>query len=70
MRGLVAKYAYGQSHGSAASTLSALGKQILAAAKELDQHVTLPRVSASAGAAAETQAASAAPATGKVNVTA
>jgi len=39
---LMAKYAYAQSHGAAASTLSNLGKQILADAKALGRHVRLP----------------------------
>lgn len=67
---LLSKYKYGQSHNIAASTLSALGKQIMADAKTLGQHVTLPRAPAGAGAAPAAPVANAAPANGKVNVTA
>lgn len=59
---MLTKYAYDQSHGIGETTLSALGKQIMAAAKALNQHVTLPRAPAAA-------AASAAPNQGKVSVT-
>jgi hypothetical protein len=37
------KYQIGQSHGESAAILSTLGKQILAAAKAIGQHVTLPK---------------------------
>jgi hypothetical protein len=40
---MLVKYAYEQSRGTDTMTLSALGKQITAAAKALGQHVTLPR---------------------------
>ncbi|HEX3401527.1 MAG TPA: hypothetical protein VHT74_14485 [Acetobacteraceae bacterium] len=56
---MLAKYSYDQSRGGDPAALSSLGKQITAAAKALGQHVTLPRAPASA-----------APETGKVNVTA
>ena len=64
---MLASYTRYQSHGADAGMLSNLGKQILAAAKTLGQHVTLPRAPASARA---TAAAPAAPAKGKVNITA
>jgi hypothetical protein len=68
---LLSKYKYSQSHNVAASTLSSLGRQILAEAKTLGQHVTLPRAPASAGAApAAAPTPTATPATGKVSVTA
>ena len=64
---MLASYTRYQSHGADAGMLSNLGKQILAAAKALGQHVTLPRAPASARA---TAAAPAAPAKGKVDITA
>lgn len=64
---MLASYTRYQSHGADAGMLSNLGKQILAAAKALGQHVTLPRAPASARA---TAAAPAASAKGKVNITA
>ncbi len=67
---LLVNYTYDQSRGADARILSALGKQIAAAARALGQHVTLPRAPASSGAGSATQAASGAPETGKVNVTA
>ncbi len=65
---MLATYARDQSHGTDARTLSNLGKQIMAAAKAIGQHVTLPR--APAGTASATPAASAVQQKGKVNVTA
>jgi hypothetical protein len=59
---LLVKYTYDQSHGTDAQVLSALGKQITAAAKLLGQHVTLPQ--APPGAAARP-----APEADEVNVT-
>ncbi len=53
---MLAKYAYDQSRGVDSSTVSALGKQILAAAKALGQHVTLPKAPATAGEGAATNA--------------
>jgi len=67
---MLATYARDQSRGTDARTLSALGKQIMAAAKALGQHVTLPHAPASSGAASATPAPSAAAEKGKVNVTA
>lgn len=67
---MLATYKQYQSHGADAGMLSKLGKQILAAAKALGQHVTLPRAPANAGAAQAAPAASAAPGKGKVNITA
>jgi hypothetical protein len=64
LKQLQAKYVYDQTHGVDARTISALGKQILAAAKALGQTVTLPPAPASSAAAP------AATAPGKVNVTA
>jgi hypothetical protein len=43
---MLVKYAYEQSRGANTMTLSALGKQITAAAKALGQHVTLPQAPA------------------------
>jgi hypothetical protein len=60
---LLVKYTYDQSHGAGAQVLSALGKQITAAAKLLGQDVTLPQ--APPGAAAKP-----APEADKVDVTA
>jgi hypothetical protein len=65
---LLVKYAHDQSQGADARTLSALGKQIMAAAKALGQHVTLPNAPASSSPGLTTQPAGAAPA--MVNVTA
>ena len=45
LRQLLAKYTYDQARGTDQTTLANLGKQILAAAKALGQHVTLPRAS-------------------------
>jgi hypothetical protein len=68
---LLSKYKYSQSHNVAASTISSLGRQILAEAKTLGQHVTLPRAPAGAGAApAAAPPPTATPAPGKVSVTA
>ena len=58
---LLAKYSYDQSRGTNAGTLSALAKQIVAAAKALGQHVTLPRAATPAGTATTA---------GRVNITA
>jgi hypothetical protein len=51
LRQLLTKYTYDQTHGTDAATLSALRRQITAAAKALGQHVTLPQgpVTAEAG---------------------
>jgi hypothetical protein len=67
---LLSKYKYGQSHDVAASALSSLGRQILADAKVLGQHVTLPRAPAGSGAAPAAPEATTAPATGRISVTA
>jgi hypothetical protein len=67
---LLTKYAYDQSHGSDAQTIATLGKQILAAAKGLGQHVTLPQAPASSPASPPPPTAGAAHVAGKVNVTA
>ena len=64
---MLATYARDQSHGIGGSTLSALGKQILAAAKALGQHVTLPQAPAPAGSEA-TSAPPAVAQKGKVDV--
>jgi hypothetical protein len=60
---MLAKYAYDQSSGSDPGVLSALGKQITAAAKAMGQHATLPRGSPPAPPPVSK-------AQGKVNVTA
>lgn len=73
LKQLLATYAADQSHGAAASTLSALGKQIMADAKALGQTVTLPSAPASStasSAASTPSAAIAASDTGKLDVTA
>ncbi|HEY3848742.1 MAG TPA: hypothetical protein VGL95_16685 [Acetobacteraceae bacterium] len=67
---LLSKYKYGQSHDVAASALSSIGRQILADAKALGQHVTLPRAPAGSGAAPAAPEATTAPATGRISVTA
>jgi hypothetical protein len=67
---MLATYARDVSRGVDAGTLSNLGKQIMAAAKAMGQHVTLPQAPASSGAASATSAASVPPAKGVVNVTA
>jgi hypothetical protein len=67
---MLVTYARDQLHGADPRILSALGKQILAAAKTLGQNVTLPRAPASSGAAPATPAAASAAKKGKVNVTA
>ena len=61
---MLVTYTRDQSHGADPATLSSLSKQIMAAAKALGQHVTLPKAPASA------QAAPAATPKGKVSVTA
>lgn len=65
---MLATYSRDQSEGTDARTLSALGKQILAAAKSLGEHVTLPH--ASAGAGSPKPATNEASEKGRVNVTA
>ncbi len=69
---MLAKYAYDQSHGVDGHTLSALGKQITAAAKALGQHVTLPNAPANPGQGTATDSAQSTAPTGpgRVNVTA
>jgi hypothetical protein len=66
---LLVKYSYDLSQGANARILSALGKQITAAAKALGQHVTLPHPPASSGASSPTQTVGSV-AAGKINVTA
>jgi hypothetical protein len=51
LKQLQAKYVYDQMHGVDARTLSARGKQIIAAAKALGQTVTLPTAPPSSAAA-------------------
>jgi hypothetical protein len=67
---MLVTYARDQLHGADPRILSALGKQILVAAKALGQHVTLPRAPASSVATSATPAATPAAEKGKVNVTA
>jgi hypothetical protein len=67
---MLVTYARYQSRGTDATTLSNLGKQIMAAAKAIGQHVTLPHAPASSGGASVMPTASAAQEKGKVNVTA
>jgi hypothetical protein len=64
---MLARYAHDQTRGTDAGTLSNLGKEIMAAAKAIGQHVTLPHAPASPGAASATTAVS--PANGRVDVT-
>jgi hypothetical protein len=47
---LMVKYAHDQSSGADPRIIAALGKQIMPAAKALNQHVTLPRAPAGASA--------------------
>jgi len=71
LRQLLTKYSYDQAHGIDATTLSNLGKQIMAAAKALGQHVTLPHAqAASGGGEATSSTASSVPQKGRVRVTA
>ena len=67
---LLNTYRNDQSHHAPASTLSGLGRQIMAAAKAVGQRVTLPRGSPSADAASATPVASPPPQAAKVDVTA
>jgi hypothetical protein len=67
------KYQIGQSHGESAAVLTTLGKRILAAAKTLGQHVTLPKAPAVAAPASSEVAGdsqAAAKPRGTVNTTA
>lgn len=61
---MLAKYTRDQTRGTDAGSLSNLGAQIMAAAKAIGQHVTLPHAPASPGAASATAAAS-----GRVDMT-
>jgi hypothetical protein len=67
---LLNTYRNDQSHHAPTSTLSSLGRQIMAAAKAAGQRVTLPRGSPSAGATSATPVASPPPEATKVDVTA
>jgi hypothetical protein len=67
---LLAKYKNDLSHGQAASTLSGLSRQIMAAAKDARQHVSLPRASANSGVPAAPPVTNTASETGKVNLVA
>jgi hypothetical protein len=67
---LLSKYAYDQSHGVAASTLSSLGRQIMAAAKGLGQNVTLPRASGGSGTTPAAPVANTSRESDRLNVTA
>jgi hypothetical protein len=67
---MLVTYARDQLHGADPRILSALGKQILIAAKALGQNVVLPRAPAGSGAASATPAAIPAAEKGKVSVTA
>jgi hypothetical protein len=67
LNGMMARYARDQTHGTDAGSLSNLGAQIIAAAKAIGQHVTLPHAPASPGVASATTAVTAA--SGKVDVT-
>jgi hypothetical protein len=64
---LLVKYTRDQAEDADPKILSALGKQITAAAKTLGQHVTLPHAPPSSGARPATQGAATA---AKINVTA
>ncbi len=67
------KYQIGQSRGESAAMLSNLGKQILATAKTLGQHVTLPKtpvVAAPASSEAERTAQAVAKPRSTLNTTA
>jgi hypothetical protein len=67
---LLVKYTRDQAQGTDARILSALGKQIMAAAKALGQHVTLPHAPPASAAGSASQAESGASKTKMVNVTA
>jgi len=67
---MLATYTRDQSHGIDAGTLSVLGKQILAAAKAIGQHVTLPQAPANTGAVSTAPVQNAASGLGKVDVVA
>jgi hypothetical protein len=67
---LLAKYKYDLTRGAPTSTLSALGRQITAAAKAAGQRVTLPRAAGGAATTLATAPANTEAAAGKVNVTA
>ena len=64
---LLVKYTRDQAQGADPRILSALGKQITAAAKALGQHVTLPHAPPGSGARPAAQGAATA---AKINVTA
>jgi len=66
---MLATYARDQRHGVDPATLSALGKQITAAAKALGQHVTLPRAATNGGASTASSPTNGAT-DGKLHVTA
>ena len=65
---MLVTYAPDQTHGADPRVIASLGKQITAAAKALNVHVTLPHAPASSVAGPTTQAASTATKSGKVNV--
>jgi hypothetical protein len=67
---LLTMYTHEQAQGVDAKSLSALGQQIMAAAKALGKQVTLPRAPASSATTSVGPATNAGPQTGKVNVTA
>jgi hypothetical protein len=67
LNGMMARYAYDQTRGTDAGSLSNLGAQIIAAAKAIGQHVTLPHAPAGSSVASATTAVTAA--SGKVDVT-
>jgi len=69
LNGLLTKYAYGQLHGADAATLSAIRNQILADAKILGQHVSLPSAPVALTVGSVPSSMSAAQA-GRVHVTA
>jgi hypothetical protein len=70
LKQLQSKYAADQSHGVAASTLSDLGKQIMAMANTLGQNVRLPSGSGTTRPAAPAPVASQSGQTGKIGITA
>jgi hypothetical protein len=65
---LLTQFKFDQSRGAPANTLAGLGRQVLAAAKDAGQRVTLPR--APAVAVTSPPVASPPPAAAKIDVTA
>ena len=67
---MLVKYTRDQAEGANGRTLSALGKQIMTAAKALGQNVTLPHATANAEAGSAAPIAGAAPKMARIDLTA